>query len=814
VWTLLDTERGAHCTAVHLARELEPDRTSTLLVPFDRVLTCDHLDTPAVLPPRQWCKYVKHLGATSHPAGSLRALPSARVDLLPHQLEPALAVVRLGATHLLIADGVGLGKTIQAGLIAAELAVRVRSMRALILVPAGLRDQWKHELARHFDLTCTTADAAWVRDTAADRPVGANPWALPGMFLASIDFVKRAEVLRPLEEVEWDLLVLDEAHAASAHSDRRTAAHALAIRSRVVVLLTATPPADDPRAYAALCNIGRIDAGESPAVSFRRTQTDIGARSPRKSRLLAVRPSEAETRMHSLLDEYTRRVWRESTARGDMPATLAAIVLRKRALSSAASLAASIRRRIELLNARPGPAVEQLRLPMWEEEPLEDEAPASVLAAPGLGNAALECRWLALIAEAAQRAAASETKIRFVVRMLRRVREPVIVFTEYRDTLLRLEQALSGGTRAVRLLHGGMHPSDRTSVQQEFNAAHDRGRPGSTGQCLVLLATDAAAEGLNLHERCRTVIHFELPWSTARLEQRAGRVDRLGQRRRVHETGLIAATGAERLVLAPLMRRALHAHSTGAGPQGLPAALSESHVAHMIIGGDTRLDSSRAPSPPLRTSRTRTVSLQAAAREEADRAGSVRGLFNPSPDGARPPQVHRTAGSAIRRRRSALRPGVILVFRLALSSRISRVHAEAIVVWLPRGFVGAGTLSDGLAGRSPKAASVRTIVEQVQANLDGRVADAVAAHVRRALEHALHIERTVGREWSRRDELTRSARIRAARQLVQGGLFERRRPGVDGPGGAALDQHDYDPRSLANILSVDVRLAAALLVRA
>ena len=114
-----------------------------------------------------------------------------------------------------------------------------------------------------------------------------------------------------------------------------------------------------------------------------------------------------------------------------------------------------------------------------------------------------------------------------------------------------------------------MRPAERSRVQHEFNDTSAACRADSP----VLIATDAAAEGLNLHLRCRLVIHYELPWSTARLEQRAGRVDRLGQQRRVHELGLIAATTAERLVLAPLMRRVPARDRPDTRPRAFPKRL-------------------------------------------------------------------------------------------------------------------------------------------------------------------------------------------------------------------------------------------------
>ena len=800
-WILDRAEPGADCTALHLVRETAPGTKLALLSPFDRIAPLQERRFVSVVPVRRWYRLVRQLAAGCDPAGSLKSLASAQIDLLPHQLEPALAVFSHGVTRILIADGVGLGKTVQAGLIAAEHMRRAASTRALILVPAGLREQWTRELARLFGLECISADASWLKVTTADRPSGVNPWALPGTYLASIDFVKQPEALRPLEEVRWDLVVLDEAHTASAQSDRRVAAHAVASRSRIVVLLTATPRTDDPVEHEALCGIGRIDAREGPVLLFRRSQRDIGGRPDRRSTLLFVRPSDAELRMHRLLEEYTRRVWQESAVRGDELATLAAIVLRKRALSSAASLAASVKRRIDLLVA-PTPALsEQLRLPIWEEEPLADAEPDGALAAPGLANAAMERRWLGLIAEAAQHAAGTESKTRFIRRMLRRIHEPVIIFTEYRDTLSRLKQALSGAKHAVLLLHGGMRPSDRSRVQREFNNVPD---PESRQHTPVLIATDAAAEGLNLHMRCRMVVHYELPWSTARLEQRAGRVDRLGQQRRVHEAGLVATTGAERLVLGPLMRRVARARATGHGAKGLPEALAESHVAAMIMGADAVPASLwSAPAPAARSAVTYTLNLADAAQAEATRVGGSRQLLV----GLKETQARLQdcpVASVIRRLSSKLTPGFVVVDLLRLSTRRGEVIHEEPVVWQVPGSLGRGKRPDR---------EVRALVEDLRRRTNESRDALIAYRLGCALDRSVPIHRAVETAWTQRTRFLIGALHAGSKQLVQQGLFERR-PSVQ-PAGTQLEtllaRADDEPEN-SHWLSVDVRFGAVLLV--
>ena len=788
-WTLIDVQSGVDCQALHLDAETAPNRPLTLLFPFDRFERLPARQAPRIVRLPLWTRHLSRLAALTRPAGGLEAAASTRIDLLGYQLEPALAVLRHGATRVLIADAVGLGKTIQAGIIVAELVAQTPALRALVLVPAGLREQWAQELERLFDLPTVRADAAWLRAITSDRPSHVNPWCLPGIYLASQDFAKRPEVLRPLEEVSWDILIVDEAHASSSRTDRRAAAHAIASRATRVVLLTATPHADDVMEFRSLCTLGSIDPGEPSIVLFRRSRRDAGDFRARRSALLSVRPTVAELRMHELLEQYTVAVWRESGARGDDLARLATVVLRKRALSSAASLALSVRRRMALLAGREAPACEQLRLPLADEDPLDDGEHAA-LGAPGLAHASREQRWLAAIAEAARRASRAESKVRFIRRLLNRIHEPAIVFTEYRDTLQRLGAALATRDRPLLLLHGGMSPSERSLVQRAFNE----------GEAL-LLATDAAAEGLNLHARCRVIVHYELPWSTSRLEQRAGRVDRLGQSRRVHELGLVAATTAERLVLAPLMRRASRARPfTGEAP-GLAADLTESRVAEVVIGGAPAASLEREAPTAHYLAVTRTLPLRDEAEEEARRLRTRRAhLLNRAV--AAPAQLSRPLVSSMVRRHSALRRGLILIYSITLTSPAGlSVHAQAVAFDV-----------EFLNGRWVKV-PLRALRRQVQPFASPGhpvVARAITRAVEKALDVASPIHARVENSVRQRRLLMDSVRTAAARRLVQASLFERRGTGARLDEAILTVMPADHPAPSVHVLGVDVTLLAAL----
>ena len=512
---------------------------ASFLLPFETVEKLVSDCSPRHVRPRRWRHLVRGLLTEAAPSwASLRAPLRARISLHSFQLEPALAVTHGMASRLLIADEVGLGKTIQAGLIIAEILERTRHGRALILAPASLKDQWQTELHERFGVD------AWLADSTSLARLGAawgtaNPWTGGPVTITSIDFVKRAEVMRSLEALVWDAVVIDEAHGLSGHSDRARAAAALASRARTVVLLTATPHSGDDRAFESLCGIGDLGGG-FPLLTFRRTRRDVGLAVPRRTKSLRVRPTLAERDMHRALETYTHKV-RTERGPGADPAHLAMTVLTRRACSSATSLARSIERRLELLAGDDGLAMSQMSLPLFDFS--ADEEPDVELSAPGLEDRGEERRWLERILRLARRAQPAESKLQTLTRFLRRAREPAIVFTEYRDTLARLACELQD--LQPLMLHGGLTAHERRDNLRRF----------TNGAARLLLATDAASEGLNLQQRCRLVINLELPWTPLRLEQRIGRVERIGQSRRVHAVHLLAVGTAEESYVARLLMR-------------------------------------------------------------------------------------------------------------------------------------------------------------------------------------------------------------------------------------------------------------------
>lgn len=734
VWTIVDRTVHADCESVRLRETVTTSRDAarTLLTPFDRLKPVVRRSTCRRVRPRRWLHAIRRAALDVHPFGALRAAATSPIDLLPYQLEPALAIFRHGATRVLIADDVGLGKTIQAGVIVRELVARQDETRALIVTPAALREQWRQELIGHFDIAAVNADASWLRRTARALPPDVNPWSLPGVHIASFDFLKRAEALRPVEDTIWDLVVVDEAHAAAPGTDRRAAIDAVASRSRLVVLLTATPHNGDPQQFEALCRLGSA-SDRTPIVFFQRSREAVGSRLRRRTVLLPVRLSPAERRIHRSVERYAARIHREARARGDSQASLAAVMLRKRALSGATALLLTASRRQALLSGSEQRREQQLLLPLGDEDPLGDAPSDDVLAAPGLDDGAAEVRELDAIVRAAKRAVSGgESKIGLLLRLARRVREPMIVFTEYRDTLGFIESALTRAGHAPLTLHGGMSPIERAETQRAF----DHG--GS-----LLLATDAASEGLNLHRRCRIVVHFELPWTPMRLQQRTGRVARIGQTKVVHEILLVASDTAERLVLAPLLRRAASARAATPGSAGLFASMTESRVAAAILEGGTPPEGAEASEP--RCCSNAPPELRAEAEAETTRLLLHRKWSGHS---LPPPSRAREHGPVLSRfGRRAL---VVLALTIRSPHR-GAVHSELIAV------------------RFECDASIADV-----ARLESAARLHIAARLRHTHEEIVRGHATVADAGRRREEIIASVLPETTRQLVQAGLFDRR----------------------------------------
>jgi hypothetical protein len=436
--------------------------------------------------------------------------------------------------------------------------------------------------------------------------------------------------------------------------------------------------------------------------------------------------------MHDRLDTVSRTLAGSASGQ-NAEAWLAIALLQKRAFSSAWSLAQTLDRRLSVLGHDAVDGL-QLGLPLGDpsgELDGADEAP--IWQFPTI-DARVERSLLTPLLEAARTAAVAESKLLALARLVRRLLlrgESVIVFTEYRDTLTRIRRAVAEPSAA---LHGGLSAAERRAELACF----------SSGQRQVLVATDAAGEGLNLHHRCRAVINLELPWNPMRLEQRIGRVDRIGQRRRVHAFHLVGDRTGETRVLECLSTKVARIRNEiGAAD---PLGLDDREMARAIVDGTD-------PSPgPVATVSVPALRLIADAERTAAHLSIAR-TFQSGADSVADDRIIPAAVTRSRVTRQHLGGRWLAIIHHRLHDRFGRLVASRL---LP-------LLVPPIRIAPPLSATLAEWIEQVGRSV--AASDAWAAEMT-ALHHAF---------WARRcaREQDIIGRDEAGFPL-QAGLFDRR----------------------------------------
>ena len=508
-----------------------------------------------------------------HGTAPILGLQRSRAIPTDFQIVPLLMALGSDRVRLLIADDVGTGKTVEAGLILSELLARGRARRVLIVVPANLRDQWRDTLDTMFHIDATIVAGHLLPALERRLLPGQSVWATHDVVIASIDYLKTRT-----EEVlshGWDLVLVDEAHlAAQPHTEPGRAAPDMerfafvqeaAGRSRHLLLLTATPHNGYPDSYASLFRmldpilvqdgptgprVQRTAAREHHVVQRRRSDIEEwyrvrGVRSPFPERRADEQIVDLRRYpdMVALLDElkaYAGDLYGAATGSVDR---WVAAHLQKRLLSSPAALRSSIDKRLSAVTR--GTALDggSVTVKLAEESTSDllftedDEADAAHMSASvGLARE-IEVARLQVIADLAKKVTpAKDPKLAALLRLLpeRMAAHPraprVLVFTKYKDTLDYLvtnltravgkdRNGLPAGTQ-VFAIHGGLNLAQRNEVFTAFELA----------ERAVLVATDCISEGVNLQRACAELVHYELPWNPNRLEQRNGRIDRFYQR--------------------------------------------------------------------------------------------------------------------------------------------------------------------------------------------------------------------------------------------------------------------------------------------
>ncbi|WP_216330248.1 helicase-related protein [Rhizobium sp. X9] len=501
---------------------------------------------------------------------------------LPHQLYALNRAVGQDRIRYLLADEVGLGKTIEAGLVLRELKLRGRAKRILVVAPKGLVRQWQAEMRQHFgeplhfvDPSSLAALRQWRGDSAED-----NAWRMHDQVICALDSVKPLESRRgwSLDQIQtynrdrfedlvsaaWDLVIIDEAHRMGGSTEqvaRYKLGAALAEATPYLLLLSATPHQGKTDQFMRLMQLLDRDAfPDESSVSRERVQpfvirtekrAAINAEGqplfrPRLTRLHAVAwqaRHAAQQQLYEAVTEYVRHGYNQALAAKQRHVGFLMILMQRLVTSSTAAIRATLEKRQAVLDTPPTQArlFDTLSPEEWAD--LDGEAQVDLaLQANGLELEKVEVEMLLALArstEAAGTDAKAESLLELIYKLQQEEGDPalkVLVFTEFVPTQAMLADYLESRGFTVATLNGGMDMEARTRTLQTF-----------AGDARVLISTDAGGEGLNL-QFCHVIVNFDMPWNPMRIEQRIGRVDRIGQKHVVRALNFVLEDTVEHRV--------------------------------------------------------------------------------------------------------------------------------------------------------------------------------------------------------------------------------------------------------------------------
>ena len=483
------------------------------------------------------------------------ALDRLDVDPLPHQIQLVHRIVTSGGTNWIIADDVGLGKTIEVGLLLAALQRSRALRRVLVVCPAGLTRQWQDEMRVKFDREFMIYGS----DFQIDQDW---KWRLQDAVIASLDLVKPRDreddgsdpathFGRLMMAGDWDLVIFDEGHRLSRTDDgsqtlRFVLGRALRERTDSLLLLTGTPHQGDTGKFRSLLKLVRPDLADAidelelhpevvGDVVLRNRKIDVtdaeGAFIFQGHTVTQVRvePSPEMRELDRRLQAYLRSGYRAGERLGGSGGRAIGFVMttyRKLASSSVSAIERALRRRLDRLMSGVVGAVAH-DLSSWGDEETLDDAADRDLGGPAGEFFADEAAMIRSVLGHCASAAAADTKIaefrRVYDEVVVRGGRKMLVFSEYRATQDRLleEVRLLSGRDGVQI-NGGQKLADKLAAIEAFN-----------GDVQVLVSTEAGGEGLNLQRNCHVVLNYDLPWNPARIVQRIGRVYRYGQKQHV-----------------------------------------------------------------------------------------------------------------------------------------------------------------------------------------------------------------------------------------------------------------------------------------
>lgn len=527
------------------------------------------------------------------------AVSLSGIRTLPHQIEAVYEkMLPQPRLRFLLADDPGAGKTIMAGLLIKELKLREAIERVLILSPSPLTIQWQDEMLRWF------GESFDIIFSAVDQKQLTNPWQRSNQVVASLDYAKQEEVRERVWQQHWDLVIIDEAHKCSAYTKssssrgdevektkRYQLAEKLTEQSDHVILLTATPHHGDDDRFAHFIRLLDPDLFPEPhrlkekAKEIRSDILKLGPDCPwalrrlkedlkdlkgnrlfpdRFAHTVAFRLHREEYDLYKAVTAYINEFLPQATGSKKQSVALARTVFQRRLASSTMAICQSLFRRLEkqqellkdLEEMSPADRARRLaqlqgRLPDAEQdeddldEGQRDDITNEATVANELDQLRTEILALQEVIARAKRlrdkGPEADSKLAALQECLKKAefheltdgRGKLLIFTEHRDTLIHLRQHLEKWGYTTCEIHGGMNPHERKRAQAEFHTSKQ-----------ICVATEAAGEGINL-QFCHLMVNYDMPWNPTRLEQRLGRIHRIGQVRECHVFNFVASESDE-----------------------------------------------------------------------------------------------------------------------------------------------------------------------------------------------------------------------------------------------------------------------------
>lgn len=514
-------------------------------------------------------------------SGALLAPTQSVVDPLPHQLRALSRAVATDTTRMLLADEVGLGKTIEAGLIITERALRGQARRVLVLAPKGLVSQWQGELQRRFGEEFIALTSAEVGAMAGRRED--NFWLGMDRVIVPLDSVKPLDSRRGWtdERIErhniarstnlaaagWDLIVIDEAHRVAGYGEhvaRHRLARLLADATPNLLLLSATPHVGKSEGFRRVLSLldPKEFLGDAPITPARvqpfvvrtskRVAIDSGGQAlfkPRTTSKVSVAFPADRPRQRQLYNEvtdYVREGYDLGRREKNNSLVFLMLLMQRLVSSSTRAIQVALERRLVTVSSgesevRRAQAQGQLAIDddFWESDANEQLELLLDARLPAFRQERLTVEHLVQLARDAQaegRDAKLEQLYDLIVRLGQEENDPlakVLVFTEFLPTQELIVDYLRSMGMDVTVLNGQLSIEEREAAQEAF-----------AGTSRVLVSTEAGGEGLNL-QVAHLVVNYDIPWNPMRIEQRIGRVDRIGQEHPVQAFNLVLSGSVE-----------------------------------------------------------------------------------------------------------------------------------------------------------------------------------------------------------------------------------------------------------------------------